>query len=137
MVYLKQGESTYMKKNLTQVELLIEQPRTSVYKSIPQSLYKSGGKKGRPRIAPVKGADNSNLKETLGVTIKGMTAEQRRAYNRLAKRKEYAKELQRKQHHQTADDYKQSINKMIKDMSENEKKKYYKLAKQESRLRNK
>ena len=135
MVYLKQGESTFVKGNITKVELLQLQPRSSVYKSIPQSMYKGGG--GRPRIAPVKGADNSNLKERLGVTIKGMTAEQRRAYNRLAKRKEYAKELQRKQHNQTADDYKKSISKKIKDMSENEKNKYYKLAKQESRLRNK
>jgi hypothetical protein len=135
MVYLKSGESTYAKGNLTQVELVSEKPRTTVYKAIPQSMYQGRG--GRPRIAPVKGADNENLKKILGVSIKGMTAEQRRAYNRLAKRKEYAKEQQIKYNSQTAQQFKQKLGKKIKDMSKAEKAEYYRLSKQEQRLRDK
>jgi len=135
MVYLKQGESTFAKGNLTQVELITETPKTSVYKAIPQSLYNVDI--GRPRIAPQVGADNENLKKVLGVTIKGMTKEQRRAYNRLAKRKEYAREQQRKYNQETAQDFKDKVNKKIKDMTSEERKYYYKLSKQEGRLRNK
>ena len=135
MVYLKQGESTFTKGNLTQVELVSQEPKTHIYKAIPQSMFKSNA--GRPRIAPQVGADNENLKKILGVTIKGMTAEQRRAYNRLAKRKEYAKQQQRKYNYQTSKDYKTSIGKKIKDMTDKEKSKYYKLAKQEQRFRDK
>lgn len=135
MVYLKSGESTYTKGNLTQVELISQQPKTSVYKAIPQSMFKGRG--GRPRIAPEKGADNENLKKVLGVSIKGMTAEQRRAYNRLAKRKEYAREQQIKYNKQTAQQFKQKIGKKIKDMSKVEKAEYYRLSKQEQRLRDK
>ena len=134
-MYLKSGESTYTKGNLTQVELITDRPKTSVYKAIPQSMYRGRG--GSPRIAPVKGADNENLKRQLGVTIKGMTAEQRRAYNRLAKRKEYATEQQRKYNNKTADDYKKEVGRKIKDMTQEQRRTYYKLAKQESRLRNK
>ena len=134
-MYLKSGESTYTKGNLTQVELITDRPKTSVYKAIPQSMYRGRG--GRPRIAPVKGADNENLKRQLGVTIKGMTAEQRRAYNRLAKRKEYATEQQRKYNNKTADDYKKEVGRKIKDMTLEQRRTYYKLAKQESRVRNK
>jgi len=134
MVYLKAGESTYQKGNLTKVELLTEEPKTKVYKAIPQSFYRGRG--GRPRIAPVKGADNENLKKVLGVSIKGMTAEQKRAYNRLAKRKEYAREQQRKYNNQTSQDFKKKLGKKIKDMTDSEKRTYYKLAKQEQRLRN-
>ena len=107
MVYLKAGESTYAKGNLTEVELLTQKPETRVYKAIPQSFFK--GKGGRPRIAPLHGADNENLKASLGVSIKGMTAEQRRAYNRLAKRKEYAREQQRKYNQQTSQDFKRKL----------------------------
>ena len=95
------------------------------------------GRGGRPRIAPEKGADNENLKKVLGVSIKGMTAEQRRAYNRLAKRKEYAREQQIKYNKQTAQQFKQKIGKKIKDMSKVEKAEYYRLSKQEQRLRDK
>jgi len=135
MVYLKQGESTYTKGNLTQVELITQTPKTSVYKAIPQSMYKADI--GRPRIAPQTGADNENLKKVLGVTIKGMSKEQRRAYNRLAKRKEYAKDQQRKYNKETAQDFKNKVGKKIKDMTTEEKKYYYRLSKQEERLRNK
>ena len=135
MVYLKSGESTYTKGNLTQVELISQQPKTRVYKAIPQSMFRGRG--GRPRIAPEKGADNENLKKVLGVTIKGMTAEQRRAYNRLAKRKEYAREQQIKYNSQTAQQFKQKLGKKIKDMTKVEKAEYYRLSKQEQRLRDK
>ena len=133
MPYLRAGESTYRKGNLTQIELITQKPKTRVYKEVPQSFFK--GKGGRPRIAPAFGADNENLKKVLGVSIKGMSAEQKRAYNRLAKRKEYAKDQQRREHQQTSQDFKKSINKKIKDMSKEEKNKYYKLAKQEQRFR--
>ena len=135
MVYLKSGESTYTKGNLTQVELISQQPKTRVYKAIPQSMFRGRG--GRPRIAPEKGADNENLKKVLGVSIKGMTAEQRRAYNRLAKRKEYAREQQRKYNQQTSRDFKRKLGKKIKDMTDKERRKYYQLAKQEQRFRDK
>ena len=135
MVYLKSGESTYTKGNLTQVELITQKPETRIFKEIPQAFFK--GKGGRPRIAPVRGAANENLKKVLGVSIKGMTAEQKRAYNRLAKRKEYAKEQQRKYNQETSQDFKRRLGKKIKDMSDAERKKYYKLAKQEQRLRDK
>ena len=95
------------------------------------------GRGGRPRIAPEKGADNENLKKVLGVSIKGMTAEQRRAYNRLAKRKEYAREQQRKYNQQTSQDFKRKLGKKIKDMTDKERRKYYQLAKQEQRFRDK
>ena len=134
-MYLKAGESTFTKGNLTQVELISEKPKTKVYKAIPQAFYKGRG--GRPRIAPAKGADNENLKKVLGVTIKGMTAEQRRAYNRLAKRKEYAREQQIKYNSQTAQQFKQKLGKKIKDMTKVEKAEYYRLSKQEQRLRDK
>ena len=135
MVYLKSGESTYTKGNLTQVELITQKPETRIFKEIPQAFFK--GKGVRPRIAPVRGSDNENLKKVLGVSIKGMTAEQKRAYNRLAKRKEYAKEQQRKYNQETSQDFKRRLGKKIKDMSDAERKKYYKLAKQEQRLRDK
>ena len=135
MVYLKSGESTYTKRNLTQVELLTQKPRTQVYKAIPQSFFRSNA--GRPRIAPQQGADNENLKKILGVTIKGMSAEQKRAYNRLAKRKEYARDQQIKYNQKTAQQFKQTIGKKIKDMTKAEKAEYYKLAKQEQRFRDK
>lgn len=138
MVYLKSGESTYTKGNLTQVELVSVVPKTKIYKELPQSFFKQKvGNPGRPRIAPHHGADNENLKAVLGVTIKGMTKEQKRAYNRLAKRKEYAAEQQRRQKGMTADDFKKKVGRKIKDMSSEEKKKYYRLAKQEQRLRDK
>lgn len=135
MVYLKSGESTFSKGNLTQVELLSVKPRTQVYKQVPQSFFRS--KAGRPRIAPQVGADNENLKKVLGVTMKGMTAEQRRAYNRLAKRKEYARDQQVKYNTRTATQYKAKLGKKIKDMTKDEKAEYYKLAKQEQRFRDK
>jgi len=64
-----------------------------------------------------------------------MTAEQRRTYNRLAKRKEYAKDKQRQIHGETSSDYKKKLNKSINNMSKAEKTKYYRLAKQEQRFR--
>ena len=103
-----------------------------------QRLHKKDKSKGgRPRIAPLHGADNENLKASLGVSIKGMTAEQRRAYNRLAKRKEYAREQQRKYNQQTSQDFKKRLGKKIKDMTDKERRKYYQLAKQEQRVRDK
>ena len=65
-----------------------------------------------------------------------MTKEQLRTYNRLAKRKEYARDKQREEHGETASDYKKKLGITINKMSKAQKAKYYKLSKQEQRLRN-
>jgi len=140
MVYKKEGESKYNNSynnrfKLTSIpdEIVVNR----ITKGIPQTyIKKKQGEIGRPRIVPKKGSDNIELKEDLGLTIKGMTAEQRRTYNRLAKRKEYAKDKQREQHGETASDYKKKLGITIDKMSKAQKAKYYKLSKQEQRLRN-
>ncbi len=139
MVYVREGESKYNnsydnKFKLTSIpdEIVVNR----IVKGIPQTyLKKKQGESGRPRIVPKTGSDNIGLKESLGITIKGMTAEQRRTYNRLAKRKEYAKDKQRQIHGETSSDYKKKLNKSINNMSKAEKTKYYRLAKQEQRFR--
>tara|TARA_R100000541_G_scaffold11969_5_gene20242 strand:- start:2778 stop:3203 length:426 start_codon:yes stop_codon:yes gene_type:complete len=140
MVYYKEGESKYDKTyankfKLTNISNEIVVNR--ITKGIPQTyIKKKEGEIGRPRIVPKKGSDNIGLKQSLGLTIKGMTAEQRRTYNRLAKRKEYARDKQRLEHGQTASDYKKKLGITINRMSKEEKKKYDKLSKQEQRFRN-
>ena len=128
MVYRKEGESkfdnTYKNRfKLTSIpdEIVVNR----ITKGIPQTyLKKKQGEVGRPRIAPKKGSDNIELKEDLGLTIKGMTAEQRRTYNRLAKRKEYARDKMRELHGETASDYKKKLGIPINKISNKEKNKY-------------
>lgn len=139
MVYRKEGESKYNNSydsrfKLTSIpdEIVVNR----ITKGIPQTyLKKKEGELGRPRIAPKKGSDNIGMKESLGLTIKGMTAEQRRTYNRLAKRKEYARDKMREIHGQTASDYKKKLGIPINKMSNKEKQTYQRLAKQEQRIR--
>ena len=139
MVYIKEGESKYNnsynnKFKLTTIpdEIVVNR----ITKGIPQTyLKKKQGELGRPRIVPKKGSDNIGMKDSLGLTIKGMSAEQRRTYNRLAKRKEYARDKQRDEHGETASDFKKKLGKSINNMSKAEKTKYYRLAKQEQRFR--
>lgn len=139
MVYLKEGESKYnnsydRKFKLTNIrdEIVVNR----ITKGIPQTyLKKKEGEMGRPRIVPKKGSDNIGMKDSLGLTIKGMTAEQRRTYNRLAKRKEYARDKMREQHGQTASDFKKKLGIPINKMSNKEKQTYQRLAKQEQRIR--
>lgn len=140
MVYKKEGESKFNnsynnKFKLTSIpdEIVVNR----ITKGIPQTyLKKKEGELGRPRIVPKTGSDNIGMKDSLGLTIKGMTAEQRRTYNRLAKRKEYARDKMREEHGQTASDFKKKLGITINKMSNNEKKKYDKLSKQEQRIRN-
>ena len=98
MVYLRRGESIYDKKqsgNILRVEYISADPNLAIkveeVKGTPQTIVKNI-QVGRPRIVPYENVDNVDLKSMLGVTIKGMSAEQRRAYNRLAQRKRQAKE---------------------------------------------
>ena len=63
-----------------------------------------------------------------------MTPEQKRAYNRLASRIDYAKTRQQEISGQTSTQYKEKIGKKIKDMTTEQKKTYNRLAKQEERL---
>ena len=140
MVYKKEGDSKYNNSYNSRFQLTSipdEIVVNRITKGIPQTyIKKKQGEMGRPRIVPKKGSDNIELKEDLGLTIKGMSAEQKRTYNRLAKRKEYAKDKQREQHGQTSSDYKKKLNITINKMSKEQKSKYYKLAKQEQRIRN-
>lgn len=137
MVYLKRGESKFSKGNLTRVDLITEDPKLNlkveVVKGTPQTIVKNN-RVGRPRIVPYENIDNIELKEEIGITIKGMSAEQRRAYNRLAQRKTQAKEDMMKEFGETASSFKKSIGKKIKDMTKEELKEYNRLSKREERL---
>jgi len=137
MVYLKRGESKFSKGNLTRVDLITEDPKLNlkveVVKGTPQTIIKNN-RVGRPRIVPYENIDNIELKEEIGITIKGMSAEQRRAYNRLAQRKTQAKEDMMKEFGETASSFKKSIGKKIKDMTKEELKEYNRLSKREERL---
>lgn len=140
MVYLKRGTSKYTKGNLTRVDLLSDDPayniEVKVIKGTPQTIV-SEGKVGRPRIVPYEDITPSELKEELGVTIKGMSAEQRRAYNRLAQRQREAKEQVIEDEGITAESFKKQLDKKIKDMTKEELREYNRLNKIESRLLNK
>jgi len=106
-----------------------------IVNGVPQIVvYKKEGEKGRPRIVPKEFASHRELKQLLGVKIKDMTAEQKRAYNRLASRIDYAKTRQQEISGQTSSQYKDKLGKRIKDMTDKERKTYYRLAKQEERL---
>ena len=137
MVYLKRGESSFSKGNITRVDLITEDPdlnlKVEVVKGTPQTIIKNN-RVGRPRIVPYENVDNIDLKEEIGITIKGMSAEQRRAYNRLASRKSQAKEDMMKEFGETASSFKKSIGKKIKDMTKEELKEYNRLSKREERL---
>ena len=137
MVYLKRGVSSFSKGNITRVDLITEDPdlnlKVEVVKGTPQTIIKNN-RVGRPRIVPYENVDNIDLKEEIGITIKGMSAEQRRAYNRLASRKSQAKEDMMKEFGETASSFKKSIGKKIKDMTKEELKEYNRLSKREERL---
>mgnify|MGYP003145655356 CR=1 FL=1 len=139
MVYIKSGESEYNRsyKNIYDLTSIPEEIVVNrITKGVPQTyIMKKPGELGRPRIVPKKGSDNIKLKEDLGRTIKGMTKEQLRTYNRLAKRKEYARDKQREEHGETASDYKKKLGIPINKMSKEQKSKYYRLSKQEQRFR--
>ena len=123
-------------------------PKTTKLVSIPQErgverivngvpqivVYKKQGQKGRPRIVPKEFASHKELKQLLGVKIKDMTPEQKRAYNRLASRIDYAKTRQQEISGETSSQYKDKLGKKIKDMNDKERKTYFRLAKQEERL---
>ena len=100
---------------------------------VPQTIVKEN-KVGRPRIVPTDNIEASELKDFLGVTIKGMSAEQRRAYHRLAQRKAQAKQDMITEFGETAESFRKSVGKKIKDFSPEERKIYYKLNKKESRI---
>jgi hypothetical protein len=106
-----------------------------IVNGVPQIVvYKKEGQKGRPRIVPKEFASHKELKQLLGVKIKDMTPEQKRAYNRLASRIDYAKTRQQEISGQTSTQYKEKLGKKIKDMTDKERRTYYRLAKQEERL---
>tara|TARA_R110000823_G_scaffold197614_4_gene328777 strand:+ start:1850 stop:2269 length:420 start_codon:yes stop_codon:yes gene_type:complete len=137
MVYLKRGSSSFSKGNITRVDLITEDPnlnlKVEVVKGTPQTVVKNK-RVGRPRIVPYENIDNIELKEEIGITIKGMSAEQRRAYNRLASRKTQAKQDMMDEYGETATTFKKAIGKKIKDMTKEELKEYNKLSKREERL---
>lgn len=106
-----------------------------VINGVPQLVvYKKPGEKGRPRIVPKEFASHRELKQLLGVKIKDMTPEQKRAYNRLASRIDYAKTKIMETEGQTSTQYKEKLGKKIKEMNKKEIREYYRLAKKEERL---
>tara|TARA_R100000773_G_C4217886_1_gene116355 strand:- start:1174 stop:1596 length:423 start_codon:yes stop_codon:yes gene_type:complete len=98
------------------------------------AVSKKPGQVGRPRMVPKTFLSHKEMKELLGVKIKDMTPEQKRTYDRLAQRLEYAKTKQMEENRETSIQYKERIGKKIKDMTDNQRRNYYKLAKQEERL---
>lgn len=140
MVYLQTGVSKFSKGNITRVDIVTGEDvevKVNIVKGVPQTFIQNKQTVGRPRIVPYFGEDNIELKQNLGMTIKGMSQEQRRAYNRLAKRKEYAKQKVREEEGgMTATEYKNYLNKKIKDLSKDELREYYRLNKAESRIEN-
>tara|TARA_B110000285_G_C15017569_1_gene559841 strand:- start:123 stop:545 length:423 start_codon:yes stop_codon:yes gene_type:complete len=140
MVYLQTGQSKFTKGNLSRVDIVTGddvEVKVKVVQGVPQTFIQNKLTVGRPRIVPYYGEDNIELKENLGMSIKGMSKEQRRAYNRLAKRKEYAKQKVREEEGgMTATEYKNYLNKKIKDFSKEELREYYRLNKAESRVEN-
>lgn len=112
-----------------------ERVKEIIVNGVPQLIvYKKEGQIGRPRTLPKEFASHKDLKKLLGVKIKDMTAEQKRAYNRLASRIDYAKTRQQEISGETSSQYKQKIGKKIKDMNKTQLRKYNRLAKQEERL---
>lgn len=139
MVYLQTGQSKFSKGNLTRVDIVSGEEvevKVNQVKGVPQTFIQNKKTVGRPRIVPYYGEDNIQLKQDLNMTIKGMSQEQRRAYNRLAKRKEYAKQKVREEEGMTATEYKKYLNKKIKDFTKDELREYYRLNKAESRIEN-
>ena len=140
MVYLQTGVSKFSKGNITRVDIVTGEDvevKVNIVKGVPQTFIQNKQTVGRLRIVPYFGEDNIELKQNLGMTIKGMSQEQRRAYNRLAKRKEYAKQkIREEEGGMTATEYKNYLNKKIKDFSKDELREYYRLNKAESRVEN-
>ena len=113
-------KSNYKPTNLNR-EIIIKQ----MINGVPHiSIAKKPGEVGRPRLVPKTFLSHKELKELLGIKIKDMTPEQKRTYNRLAQRLDYAKTKQMEENKETSTQYK------TKDQLKN----YNKLAKQEERL---
>ena len=137
MTYQSKYEKLTQKVTKTTKLVSIPQERVveRIVNGVPQIVvYKKEGQKGRPRIVPKEFASHKELKQLLGVKIKDMTPEQKRAYNRLASRIDYAKTRQQEISGQTSTQYKEKIGKKIKDMTTEQKRTYNRLAKQEERL---
>ena len=97
-------------------------------------VYKKAGQKGRPRIVPKEFSSHKELKQILGVKISEMTPDQKRAYNRLASRIDYAKTKVMETEGLTSSQYKEKLGKKVKDFTTKEKREYNRLAKIEERL---
>jgi hypothetical protein len=137
MVYLHRGESIYQKSsggNILRVEYITDPSKIKEVRGTPQTIILEENKVGRPRIVPQDNIDNSELKDFLGLTIKGMSAAQKRTYHRLAQRKAQAKKDMMDKNGETAESFRKQTGKKIKDFTAEERKIYYKLNKQESRL---
>ena len=136
MVYLHRGESIYKKSiggNILRVEYITDPSKIKEVKGTPQTIIEEK-KVGRPRIVPTDNIEASELKDFLGLTIKGMSAEQKRTYHRLAQRKAQAKKDMMDKYGETAESFRKQTGKKIKDFNADERKIYYKLNKQESRI---
>ena len=137
MTYQSKYEKLTQKVPKTTKLVSIPQERVveRIVNGVPQIVvYKKEGQKGRPRIVPKEFASHKELKQLLGVKIKDMTPEQKRAYNILSSIIDYAKTRQQEISGQTSTQYKEKIGKKIKDMTTEQKKTYNRLAKQEERL---
>jgi len=93
--------------------------------------------KGRPRKTPYKTLDNRKLKKVLDKSMDEFSKENKRAYDRMAQRKNYNKKKAFDMSGQTAAGYKMKLNKKMKDFSKQEMSMYNKLAKREERIRKK
>ena len=132
MVYLHRGESIYQKSkggNILRVEYITDPSKIKEVRGTPQTIILEEKKVGRPRIVPQDNVDNSELKDFLGLTIKGMSAEQKRTYHRLAQRKAQAKKDMMDKYGETAESFRKQTGKKIKDFTAEERKIYYKLNK--------
>jgi len=124
-----------MKKGIKSTNLDKEVLIKQIVNGVPHlAIAKKPGEVGRPRYVPKTFVSHTEMKQLLGVKIKDMTKEQKRTYNRLAQRIDYAKTKQMETNKETSTQYKKKINKKIKDMTKQEKTKYNRLAKQEERL---
>ena len=108
---------------------------TYLENDIPQTIMRRGfNQKGRPRIIPKELTNIKDLGKALNKRVKDFTELERKSYNRLASRIDYAKTRQQEISGQTSTQYKEKIGKKIKDMTTEQKRTYNRLAKQEERL---
>ena len=127
--------TTKIPKTTKLVSIPKERVVERIVNGVPQIVvYKKPGEKGRPRIVPKEFASHRELKQLLGVKIKDMTKEQKRAYNRLASRIDYAKTRIQETEGSTSTQYKEKLGKKINQMSKTELREYNRLAKKEERL---